>query len=193
MLDNGRYKNKKMTYPALIIENFKENFESLLDFLVSQKGYIRLEDSFLPDMYVLARYSGETNPKKMVDTSKKGSFVLTFDRKPQKFLKEGDKAIILEDSGTIKNQYNQDALPLIRAYGTGSFSIGDISVQITSANGYTDIDCELQEAYKDDFETNCNSNIVLTNDVFPKLVKGSNLVTMSGITKLEIKPRWWKL
>lgn len=193
LLDNGRYKNKKMTYPALIIENFKENFENLLDFLVSQKGYIRLEDSFLPDMYVLARYSGETNPKKMVDTSKKGSFVLTFDRKPQKFIKEGDKAIILEDSGTIKNQYNQDALPLIRAYGTGSFSIGDISVQITSANGYTDIDCELQEAYKDDFETNCNSNIVLTNDVFPKLVKGSNLVTMSGITKLEIKPRWWKL
>lgn len=193
ILDNGRYKNKKMTYPAIIIKDFAENFQNLLDFLVSQKGYIKLEDSFLPDIYVMARYSGETNPKKMVIDSKKGSFILTFDRKPQKFLKEGDRAITLTTNGNIYSKYNQDALPIIRAYGTGTFSIGGVAIQITSANGYTDIDCELQEAYKDSFSTNCNGNIVLTNGVFPKLVKGTNTITISGITKLEIKPRWWKL
>ena len=182
-----------MTYPSLIIKDFAENFQNLLDFLVSQKGYIKLEDSFSPDIYVMARYSGETNPKKMVIDAKKGSFILTFDRKPQKYLKEGDIPITLTTNGNIYSQYNQDALPLIRAYGTGSFSIGGVSVQITAANGYTDIDCELQEAYKDNFSTNCNGNIVLTNGTFPKLVKGANNITMSGITKLEIKPRWWKL
>jgi phage-related protein len=83
------------------------------------------------------------------------------------------------------------ALPLIRAYGTGTFTINGITVQITSASSYTDIDCDLQECFKDTLATNCNGNVVLTT--FPELKPGENTISMSGITKLEITPRWWRL
>ena len=108
-------------------------------------------------------------------------------------LKAGEKPVEFTAAGSILNKQLTETKPLIRAYGTGSFSIGGVAIQITSANGYTDIDCDLQEAYKDTLATNCNANIVLTNGVFPTLKSGSNAITLSGITKLIITPRWWVL
>ena len=191
-LDNGRYKNISLTYPAFIMEDFNENIQALRNFLLSQKGYLRLEDTYHPEEFRLARWNGEfaTDP---IDELYGGEFKLTFDCYPQRFFKEGEYPIEITQATTLKNVNLVPALPLIRAYGTGSFSIGGIAVQITSANGYTDIDCDLQEAYKDTLATNCNANIVLTNGVFPELIPGDNAITLSGITKLEITPRWWRL
>jgi phage-related protein len=84
-----------------------------------------------------------------------------------------------------------DAKPLIRAYGTGYFSISGIRVNINSANVYTDIDCELQEAYKGTI--NCNGNITLVNGEFPILKSGENLIVISGLSKIELTPRWWTI
>ena len=108
-------------------------------------------------------------------------------------VKNGNQLIAINSASSIFNQYEERALPLIRAYGTGSFTIGDVTVQITSANSYTDIDCETMEAYKDTMATNCNGNIVLTNGEFPYLDPGTNSISMSGITQLDIYPRWWIL
>ena len=118
---------------------------------------------------------------------------MQFNCKPQRFLKEGEYSIEFTSAGSIFNQYDTVALPLIRAYGTGTFTIGNVTVQITTANDYTDIDCDLQEAYKDTLATNCNANIVLSNGKFPSLNPGNNNISMTGITKLEIIPRWWIL
>lgn len=192
-LDNGRYKNKKFEYPAIIIDNFKVNYNALINYLSAQKGYVRLEDSFYPEIFVLARYVGDNDPKKTSNEGTKGTFKLAFDRKPQRFLKSGEQPIEITSSITLLNEYPQTANPLIRAYGTGTFTIGGVSVQITSADGYTDIDCDLEEAYKDTLATNCNDNIVLTSGEFPSLVSGDNAISMDGITKLVIYPRWWIL
>lgn len=193
ILDNKRYKNKKFSYPAIINEDFDKNFSALMNYLLSQQGYIKLEDSFSPEVFVWARYVGETNPKKTISDAKTGKFELTFDRKPQRYLKQGEYPLEITSNTTINSNNIQTALPIIRAYGTGTFSIGGVAVQITSANGYTDIDCEMQEAYKDTLATNCNGNIVLVNGKFPGINYGDNAITLSGITKLEIKPRWWTL
>lgn len=96
-------------------------------------------------------------------------------------------------AGSIFNDYLQEAKPLIRAYGTGSFTIGDCTVTINSANVYTDIDSDLEECYKDNLSTNCNGNVTLTSGTFPTLPSGENDISMSGITKLIIYPRWWIL
>lgn len=192
-IDNGRYKNLALTYPAFIIRDFKENVQGLRNYLLSQKGYVRLEDDYYPEEFRLAKWTGafETDP---IEELYAANFNLTFSCYPQRFLKSGEQPIeITAASATINNGNLTTALPLIRAYGTGSFSIGGIAVQITSASGYTDIDCDLQEAYKDTLATNCNGNIVLTNGKFPELVPGENTITLSGITKLEIVPRWWQL
>lgn len=191
-LDNGRYKNITVKYPAFICNEFSARTEALRNFLLTQKGYVRLEDTYHPEEYRLARYAGGFTVKPVAQLIA-GEFDLTFDCYPQRFLKSGEKPVEFTTAGSIINKQLTEAKPLIRAYGTGSFSIGGIAIQITSANVYTDIDCDLQEAYKDTLATNCNANIVLTNGEFPTLKSGSNAVTLTGITKLEITPRWWVL
>lgn len=191
-IDNGRYENITITYPAFIISDFKIRAGALRNFLLSQKGYVRLEDSYHPEQFRLARISSDFTAKPISELYA-GSFDLKFDCYPQRFLKDGEQIIEITGTTSIFNDKETEALPLIRAYGTGSFSVGGIAIQITSASGYTDIDCELQECYKDSLATNCNGNVILTSGKFPSLKPGDNAITLSGITKLEIKPRWWIL
>lgn len=191
ILDNERYLNIIVPYKAYIIDNYNENVKGLRNALLSKHGYQKLEDSINPDEYRMAQ-SMPFEPNEY-GVLRAAEFELQFNCKPQRFLKAGDIPIEVTTSATIYSEYDQPALPLIRAYGTGSFTIGGVTIQITSASSYTDIDCELQEAYKDSLATNCNGNIVLTNGKFPQLVKGNNAVSKSGITKLIIYPRWWIL
>ena len=191
-VDKGRYKNISLKYPAFIVSNFDDNIEGLRNFLLAQEGYKRLEDTYHPEEFRLARFSGEFVAKP-IDELYAGQFDLEFDCYPQRFLKDGENVIETQAAITINNKYMTEAKPLIRAYGTGTFTISGVTVQITSANVYTDIDCDLQEAYTDTLATNCNANIVLTSGSFPVLKPGNNSISMSGITKLEITPRWWVL
>lgn len=191
-IDNGRYHNITLKYPAFIVRDFKNSISALRNYILSKRGYVRLEDTYHSDEFRLARFA-EDFTVKPIEELYAGDFDLVFDCYPQRFLKEGEHPIEITASSTIINEQLHTALPLIRAYGIGTFTINGVAVQITAASTYTDIDCELQECYKDTLATNCNGNVILTNDVFPSLLSGENTITLSGITKLEITPRWWKL
>jgi phage-related protein len=155
--------------------------------LKSNIGYHRLEDTFEPMYYRKAKY---TEALDISATDQKNAAIdITFNCDARRFLKDGDNAIILTGNGSLYNPTYYDALPLIRAYGTGSFTINDIAVTITSANEYTDIDCEIMDAYKG--TTNCNGNIQTTNNKFPVLTPGKNSITLNGVTRVEITPKWW--
>ena len=188
--DNGRYQNIEVTYPAFIPNSFSANVAGVRDFFASQIGYKRLEDTYHPDEYRMAMYVGgfdvKTTPRNLA-----GVFDLSFNCKPQRFLKAGDQPITYSANGNIYNPTLYAARPLIRAYGTGTLNINGIRVQIKAANQYTDLDCELMDAFKG--STNCNSNIVLTDGEFPVIAPGLNTVSKSGITTLIITPRWWRL
>jgi len=189
-LDNGRYENIPLTYPAFIVRSFKERISELRNFVLTQSGYQRLEDTYHPDEFRLAKWESDFSVKPD-EALLAGEFELKFNCYPQRFLKSGENVIEITSATTIINEQMTTALPLIRAYGTGTFTINGITVQITSASSYTDIDCDLQECFKDTLATNCNGNVVLTT--FPELQPGENTISMSGITKLEITPRWWRL
>lgn len=191
IIDNGRYKNQTVPYKAYIINNYNSNIMGLRNALISQKGYQRLEDSINPDEFRMAK--ALPFEVEEVGVLRAGQFTIAFNCKPQRYLKDGEIPIEVTATSSIYNFQSETALPLIRAYGTGSFTIGGVTVQINSANGYTDLDCELQEAYKDTLATNCNGNIVLTNGKFPSLAPGANTITLSSITKLVITPRWWRV
>ena len=191
ILDNGRYNNITVSYKAYIIEDYNNNMRDLRNALMSKRGYMRLQDTINPEEYRMAKAIPFNIDEYGV--LRAAEFTMQFICKPQRFLVDGDNEIEVTAATSLLNQYEETAKPLIRAYGTGSFSIGGVSVQITSASDYTDIDCELQEAYKDTLATNCNGNIVLTDGKFPVLKHGENAITLNGITKLEIIPRWWIL
>lgn len=189
-IDNGRFQNISIRYPAFINKEFRHNFDAFKAFMLSRQGYKRLEDSYHPEYYRLALFSASLNPK-MTTLNQSGSFDITFNCDPRRFLKSGERAVTIAGSGIIKNPSMFDSSPLIRAFGTGSFTIGDNTVTISSANSYTDIDSEVQEAYKGSI--NCNGNITLSTGEFPALRPGNNAISLSGITQLIITPRWWTI
>ena len=191
-LDNGRFNNVTLVYPAFIYDNFSANVSALRNFLLSKTSYKRLEDTYHPDEFRLAKFTGSFDAD-VIDDLRAGEFNLTFDCYPQRFLKRGEKEHSFTAAGAIRNEFDMTALPLVRVYGDGTVTINGITITIAGSDTYTDIDCDLQEAYKDTLATSKNNTITLTDGEFFKLESGDNAVSFTGPTEVIIKPRWWIL
>lgn len=102
-LDEGRFENYELKYPAFIFTSagadFRRKISDLRNALLSKKGYKRLTDTYHPDEYRLAIYREglETKP---VQYNRAGEFDLVFDCKPQRFLLEGEVPISYPKSPT---------------------------------------------------------------------------------------------
>jgi len=188
VISNNRYKNCPIQYPAFVDENALQRTDELKAWLLNKPGYRRLQDNFNPAFFRIARFIGPLDIESYV--LKAAEFTIAFDCKPQRYLCDGEILVTMSAAGKIYNPTAFTALPLIRIYGTssGTLTVGNTVVQIKSINEYVDLDCELQDAFKG--ITNCNSNVYAPN--FPTLPPGGTGISFSGgITKIEIKPRWW--
>lgn len=190
LFDMGNFKNISVKYPSYIEEDLPSRIRDFLNFAGSQIGYQRLEDTYHPYEYRMARF--KSNPS--IDTSgymnRGGKFTLEFDCKPQRFLKSGEEVISLTANGKILNRTDFSSKPMLRVYGSsaGTVGIGSETITISSISTYVDIDCEIMDAYKG--STNCNQNVSFTNDIV--LSPGENNISKTGgITKIEITPRWY--
>lgn len=98
MLDEGRFENIDVTYPCLIYAGFNANIEGLRNALLSQNGYVRITDSYHHDEYRLGCFSEEFSvvPKVLGDG---GTFDITFNCKPQRFLLSGEESITYPPGG----------------------------------------------------------------------------------------------
>ena len=192
--DEKRMGNVEVTYPAFMYADFANNARALRSFLLSKVGYQRLQDTYHPNEFRHAIFHGGTEFE-MTSKLDAGQFDLTFDCKPQRFLLSGENTVTFTDTGTLTNPTLFNAQPMIRAYGVGSFTIAGTTVTVASvllSSGYTDFDCELMDAYCGTSLRNHVVSITGTND-FPVLVPGENAISMTGITKLEIIPRWFNI
>ena len=184
-----RFENGELTYPAFIYANFKQNIADFRAFLNSLFGYHRLVDSYHPNEYRMVFFQGEFDPD-VTAKNDAASFDITFNCKPQRFLLSGEQATTLTADGTITNPTRFNSQPLLRVYGAGDLGINGDTITISQADVYTDIDCEMMDAYKG--TENRNQYITLTNYNFPVLVPGENGIALGeGITRVEITPRWW--
>lgn len=188
ILSEKRLENIEVTYPAFMYNNYKAGMRSLRSFLLSKIGYQRLTDTYHPDEFRLAVYQGGLETE-TVEKLNAGQFELVFNCKPQRWLTSGETAVDFTAAGTINNPTYLPALPLLRAYGTGSFTLNGTTVQITAADVYTDIDCDVMECFKG----TANKNGMVRLPEFPTLSPGNNAVSLDGITKLTITPRWFVL
>lgn len=190
MIDLDTYDNLQLVYPAVIPENFDVNFAALRAFLLSRKGYQRIEDEFHPNEYRLGIFVDAIKPKVPSLKWEYGTFELEFDCKPQRFLKSGEIELEFTEDADIWNETLFPAKPLLRVYGTGIFGVGTEILQIDEAGQYTDIDCEAMECYEG--TTNRNGAVKLLSGKFPELYAGQNGVVLGeGITKIVVTPRWW--
>lgn len=193
VIDNGCYNNVTREYSLAIKfmpgTGFISNSEKITTWLKSTSGYARLEDSYDPDVYRLARFSSDGSLTNLYD---KATFLtVQFECKPQRFLKKGELALTFKtSSASIKNSSQYTALPLITISGipdTSDYivlmevknSLSDSYAAITFSNlesGTVTIDSENQTVYNGTEDLNLYVN--LNGNEFPKLKEGENVVTL---------------
>lgn len=132
-LDNGRFQNIEVSYPAGIFadneSDFAEAISEFRNYLCSKRGYCRLQDEYNPDEYRLAIYKSglEVEPAFL----KAGEFTITFECKPQRFLTSGEtKQTIAQSGDTITNPTLFESGPLLEAEGYGTIEFNGSSIEL---------------------------------------------------------------
>jgi len=161
--------------------------------LMSAKGYSRLEDKYDPDHFRLASFAGPLNIADIL--GRYGRCKIKFDCDPRCFMKSGEFPIDCESGGGLYNATAFAAQPLIYIYGNGAGSVTVAGVPVTIHRMTTGmvLDCEneLVQALGD-VGQNLDGDIYAPE--FPMLQPGENRVEFSGgVTAVKIIPRWWEL
>lgn len=189
LIDGGRFDNIEVTYPVFIPE--MSNLDRLRETLLPVAGYVRLEDSYHPDEFRLASFADGINVSTSGRYNTEGQFDLSFNCKPQRFLKSGETVTTLTADGEIENPTPYPSKPLIRIYGTGTVGVGDVNITFDGSSEYVDLDCDIMDAFFG--ATNKNTAITLTPNRFPTLNGITGITVGSGITQVDITPRWFRI
>lgn len=192
-VDRGRYRNIDIEY--YMIFPHTRSFEAYRHNIMALTGYQRLEDNHHPGEYRAAHFKNSFSPTVHGVGNRVAEVTVTFDCKPQRFLKSGEIPVEVTETNTeaLRNPTGMDALPLIRVYGTGTVGVaGEILTVKSHGKAYVDIDCEMQDCFFG--ASNLNKFVELPNGGFPALHPGVNGVSLGGgVTKAVIVPRWWRL
>ena len=192
LFDEGYYRNITVRYEASM-KNKDANLDSFRAWLLSFTKYVRLEDTYHPEEYRLGIPSGGIS----VDMSARlsvGSFTVSFNCKPQRYLKTGEIGTRYEESFQLFNPTYYPAKPLIRVYGYGQIGIGNETITITShALEYIDLDCDLQDAFCG--SANANGYVSLSGDQYPEIPGNATtgIVLPATVSAIVLTPRWWTL
>lgn len=192
--DSGSYKNVNREYQIAFgsyDKDFIEMANKVPEWLHSVSGYARLEDSYEPEYYKIAMYNESLDVQNILRHA--GRVTISFNRKPQRFLKLGDQFVVFNTNGVLRNPTNFKSEPIITIRGTGSgqVKIGDYICMISNIGTFTVLDCDVKNAYKN--TENRNQYITLP-DGFPKLIHGDNEISFSGgVTSVEVIPKWWTI
>lgn len=196
LLPKSRVNALAVTYEASIAgKNLEENLIYLYDFLLQDGTYHKLEDTYHQDTFLMARYTGDSNPDFVTKGIYGATFNLEFSAIPRRYLKSGDKfqPIDVGQSVVLMNPTNSKANPLIIATGNGTITINGVPVTISNNEGKMAIDFDTQNAYDYDYpQLSMNKNISLVNDTYPLLEKGKNTISLSDEISIQIKPRWYR-
>lgn len=194
--DNGAFKNVDRTYEiaaGVFDSDFASVANKIVSWLSSVDGYARLEDSYEPEYFRLAMYK-EKNAFVNI-YNKGGRTTITFNCKPQRFLKSGEQILSITQPCDIFNPTAFKARPLITVYGSGpcALNVDGVIVEIKQLEDQITLDCEILDAYRqvgDAAQQNKNNTIYAME--FPVLNAGPSHISWTGnIAKVEIIPRWW--
>lgn len=134
-LDQGRFGNIEVTYTAGMVDDSETDFADRLadvrNWLCSKKGYVRLEDEYNPDEYRMAVYSSGISVEHA--DLRTGEFEISFDCKPQRWLKSGETATAVANNGTLTNPTRFDAEPLLEVKGYGGIEFNGYEIDIENA------------------------------------------------------------
>lgn len=191
-IDNGRYENLSISYKCTIGRGFPVKMSDLNAWLMSNTGYNRLEDSQQPEYFRMARVAEGLSPEVFANLIG-GKFEITFDCKPQRWLKSGEDEITLQTTNAIYNPTLYNAYPVFEITGNGNLVIGSKTITIANNPGTLILDCELGDAYSKSAHTNYNQYVTESDLELTSLAPGVNNITKPAGMTVKMKPRWWTL
>ena len=133
--DHGRFNNIQVVYRCTLYTEAEADFitgmANVRAWLCSIKGYARLTDDFNPNEFRMAAFVdgiGVSNIRPEV-----GTFDITFECKPQRFLTSGETAQTIAASGdTLTNPTRFNSRPLLMVTGYGGLTINGHPIEIIS-------------------------------------------------------------
>ena len=190
IMDTGAYSNVDQTYSIYFnakSTSFQDDAHKIATWLNGTRGYCRLEDTYDPNIYRMAVMSSYHEYKNFLNYM--GRADVTFNCKPQRFLKSGEIESAITSGVDIQNDY-MSCYPIFKITGNGTFVVNGNSVAVANnLNKTLVLDCETQNAYTG--TQNRNGDIYITGE-FPYLESGTNEVTFNNASVTMI-PRWWTL
>ena len=195
VLPYGSFQNYEQSYSAFLdaknIGGLEQVMPKIADWLLGHDGYQRLEDSYFPDVYRMAFYSGGTEFLSFFNEYGEGT--LTFNCAPEKYFKMGEREIALSKNQVLLNPSSFAAFPLIYLTGNGSngtLTFNSSSVTITAVPANMTIDVKLHKCYNG--STNYNSKFSGYYENL-KLGRETTITWSGGITGVTLIPRWWTI
>ena len=213
--EDDTFENYTMTYKVAFPEDRGPSVTTaeIARWLLGSSGFCRLEDTFEPNFYRLARYAGPLNVSQLLD--KCGETPLTFDCQPERYLKTGEQPILAPQAFlssangefSIANPTEFAAEPVINVVGSGI-----VHFRIETDPGtpwttfYLDLGSEIQgitidcKTYKmtagDGSDFSSHATIASSDGykTLPKLREKTNIRKLSdsgNLQGLAIQPRWW--
>ena len=194
LFQEDAYNDVTRSYKVFLTDNARNNLNEVVnrftDWLYSVRGYQRLEDSFEPDIFRLAYFSGGQNFSN--EMMQAGETTLQFTCRPERFFKSGETEITVSNGDKLVNATNYTAKPLIyieASNETVTVSIGGKSI-VANVDDYIYIDSERMNAYRTAAE-NMNSEV---SGTFPTIAPGENGIGITGtVTKVTIIPRYYTI
>ena len=194
----GEFENVEIPYPAWIAHGFAEKYEEFTRMLAMHTDkYYRLEDTYHPDYYRMARVVPGITPETGT-LNRSGSFTVAFDCKPQKWLRSGEEAVDVSAGRQGIKLFNPtpyDAKPLITAPQdveiTFSSTEGGVARLYTYPTAYAPwanivYDADIEEATDSD-GFGANEFVSQTNAI--TLKPGLNYIWATK--DIKIAPRWY--
>lgn len=194
LIDNGNFKNYRQTYSVFIDANDPDEAtyqlvtRKIAEWLLSNPGYQRLEDSYDPEFYRMAYYSGGSNFSNFFNTYGRGS--IEFTCAPRRYYKTGDEEIALTYGMQITSPSNFPADPIFKV--TPAANYPEITVNGNSASFHSGTEfivdvqnhtAKLLDGTRVNLDSGYYENLVLSKE---------NTFTFSGCS-LVLIPRWWTL
>lgn len=135
-LDQGKFNNISVTYKAGIVDysesNFADKVSAVRNWLCSKVGYKRLSDDYNPNEYRMAVFKSGVNIEH--EDLRTGTFEITFECKPQRWLTSGETAVAVSSGDTITNPTLYGAKPLLKIVGYGDLLFNNYKINVSQAN-----------------------------------------------------------
>lgn len=201
VISTGAFDNYTQTYDAFLDVKYIGGLEGampkIVDWLLGHDGYYRLEDTYFPDVYRMAYYTGGAEFVSMFNEYGEGK--LTFTCAPEKYLKSGEQPIEMTKGKKLINLTSFPASPVIWIKGdglsSGTLQVNDKTFAISIVPDSIIVDVQRHKAYSiepDGSEIN-RSNRITGNYEDLILKKETSITWTGGITGVEIIPRWWTI